>query len=319
VIEKGAKERMHPRNRFRAGYDFGRLAHDNPALAAFVRPNAYGSESIDYADPGAVKALNQALLKQAYGLGAWDIPSGFLCPPIPGRSDYLHYLADLLAESKGGETPRGPAVAVLDIGMGANCIYPLIGASEYGWRFVGSETDPVALRWAMKLVAENPSVRGLIEGRLQPSATDCFKGVVRPGEFFDLSMCNPPFHASAEAAAAGNLRKRKNLGTNASRADALNFGGRRSELWCPGGEPGFVRRMIEQSLDFRDQCGWFTTLVSKSAHLPRFLQALREVKAAEVKVMEMTQGQKQSRILAWTFMSPVGRALLSKASTRRGR
>ena len=111
VIRKAGKERMHPRNRFRAGYDFGQLARDNPALAAFVRPNAYGSQSIDYADADAVKALNRALLKHAYGLEAWDIPAGFLCPPIPGRSDYLHYLADLLAESKGGKVPRGPTVA----------------------------------------------------------------------------------------------------------------------------------------------------------------------------------------------------------------
>ena len=318
MIGKAGKERMHPRNRFRDGYDFGRLAHDNPTLAAFVRPNAYGDESIDYANPKAVKALNQALLKQAYGLKVWDIPPGYLCPPIPGRSDYVHYLADLLAGS-GGVAPHGSSVAVLDIGMGANCIYPLIGSSEYGWRFVGSETDPVALRWAMKIVAENPSVQGLIEGRLQPSATDCFKGVARPGEFFDLSMCNPPFHASAAEATEGNLRKRRNLGTNPSRARALNFGGRSGELWCPGGEVGFVRRMIEQSLDFRDQCRWFTTLVSKSAHLPRLLQALRDAKAADVKTIDMAQGQKQGRILAWTFISPARRAMPSKASTRRGR
>ena len=171
----------------------------------------------------------------------------------------------------------------------------------------------------MKIAAENPSVQGLIEGRLQPSAPHCFLEVIRPGEFFELSMCNPPFHASAEEAAAGNLRKRKNLGTNASGAKALNFGGRRSELWCPGGEPGFVRRMIVQSRDFRDQCRWFTTLVSKSAHLPELRQALRDVKAAEVKTIGMAQGQKQSRILAWTFIRPAGHALATKASGKRGR
>ena len=52
----------------------------------------------------------------------------------------------------------------------------------------------------------------------------------------------------------------------------------------------------------RDQCRWFTTLVSKSAHLPRLHQALRDARAAEVKTIAMAQGQKQSRILAWTFM-----------------
>ena len=304
MIRTANKTRLHPRNRFRGGYDFKALVRESPALGVFVGPNPHGDESIDYADPAAVKALNQGLLKQAYGLKVWDLPPGYLCPPIPGRSDYLHYLADLLFETKRGAIPRGRSVAVLDIGLGANCIYPLIGASEYGWRFVGSEVDPVALQWAAKLSAGNPALTGLIECRLQPSLKNCFRGVIRPAEYFDLSMCNPPFHASAIEAAAGNLRKRKNLGTNTSASNRLNFGGQGRELWCPGGELGFVLRMIEQSLDFRGQCGWFTTLVSKSAHLPRLLEALRGVRAADVRTIDMAQGQKRSRILAWTFIGP---------------
>ncbi len=156
MIRPSVKEKLHPRNRFRAGYDFPKLIAGHPQLAAFVAPNAYGHASIDYADPEAVKALNQALLKSAYGITAWDVPPGYLCPPIPGRSDYLHYLADLLESERRTAPGRRRPVAVLDIGMGANCIYPLIGASEYGWHFVGSEIDRVALRWAKKVVAANP-------------------------------------------------------------------------------------------------------------------------------------------------------------------
>ncbi len=318
MIRAAGKERLHPRNRFRAGYDFGKLVRQSPALAAFVKPNPHGDESVDYADPRAVKALNQALLEQAYGLQGWDLPPGYLCPPVPGRSDYLHYLADLLAGTKRDALPRGRSVAVLDIGVGANCIYPLIGASEYGWRFVGSETDPVALAWAVSLVARNPGLASLIEGRLQPSATDCFRGVVRPGEFFDLSMCNPPFYASAAEAAAANLRKRRNLGSKTSRASLRNFGGRNAELWCPGGELGFVQRMIAQSIEFAYQCRWFTTLVSKSVHLPRLREALRDADAADLTTIDMAQGQKQSRILAWTFMGPDQGGPPAKASTRPG-
>lgn len=316
VIRTATKEGLHPRNRFRAGYDFRKLIGKSPALAAFVKLNAHGNESIDYADPHAVKALNQALLEVAYGIRGWDIPSGYLCPPVPGRSDYLHYLADLLAGTRGAP-PRGGSVAVLDIGMGANCIYPLIGASEYGWRFVGSETDPVALGWAADLVARNPGVSALIEGRRQPSPADCFRGVVRPGEFFDVSMCNPPFHASAAEAAAANLRKRRNLGSKTSGASSRNFGGRGAELWCRGGELGFVLRMIAQSIEFAGQCRWFTTLVSKSAHLPRLREALRDAGAAEVRTIDMAQGRKQSRILAWTFASRGGKPPSTRASSTR--
>jgi len=293
-MSEGIKEGLHPRNRFRTRYDFPQLIECSPGLAAFVKKNAHGDDSIDYADPQAVKALNQALLKQAYGLQHWDIPPGYLCPPIPGRSDYIHHLADLIV------LRRGSAVRVLDIGTGANCIYPLIGASDYGWSFVGVEVDPIALRWAKKLAASNPSVASLIEFRQQKSAMNCFQGIILPSERFDLTMCNPPFHASAAEAAAGTQRKLRNLGV---KKEVLNFGGKADELWCKGGELDFIRRMIEESAALASNCDWFTTLVSKSEHLPRLEKTLRQVKASEVRIIDMAQGQKKSRILAWTFQS----------------
>ena len=304
MIRDSGKAGLHPRNRFRGGYDFEALRAVAPRLAPFVGPNAYGDLSLDYANPDAVKALNQALLAHAYGLDRWDIPPGYLCPPVPGRSDYLHYLADLLAPGDTSTIPRGSSVRVLDIGTGANCIYPLIGAREYGWSFVGTEIDPVALRWARKNVAAHPLVADLIVGREQRSRSDSFHGVVLPAERFDLTMCNPPFHASAADAAAGTHRKQRNLGGGGRRSikPVLNFGGLPGELWCPGGELAFVRRMIKQSAALPERCRWFTALVSKSAHLPLLERALRDVQAAEVKIIDMAQGQKKSRILAWTFL-----------------
>jgi 23S rRNA (adenine1618-N6)-methyltransferase len=289
-----AKAGMHPRNRFREGYDFTALIAASPALKAFVKPNAFGDDSIDYANPLAVKALNQALLREAYALPHWDIPPGYLCPPIPGRSDYLHHLADLI------HLRRGPSVRVLDIGTGANGIYPLLGACEYGWSFVASEVDEIAFRWVGKMVMANTGVSNLIECRLQTSSAHCFHGIIQPGEHFDLTMCNPPFHASAAEAAAGSQRKLRHLGV---KKQALNFGGKSHELWCEGGELAFIRRMIGESVDYAPVCGWFTTLVSKSEHLPKLQQSLNKVNAAAVRVIEMAQGQKKSRILAWTFQN----------------
>ena len=300
MIRPSVKEQLHPRNRFRTGYDFPRLIAGSPRLAAFVAPNAYGDASVDYANPEAVKALNQALLKDAYGIESWDVAPGYLCPPIPGRSDYLHHLADLPGIGA-ASLPRLQPIVVLDIGTGASCIYPLIGAREYGWHFVGTEIDPVALQWAKELVAANQAVADLIQCRLQRSPRTCFNGVTRAGETFDLSMCNPPFHASAEAAAESNRRKRRNLGQSESMAPVLNFGGQAGELWCDGGELTFVRRMIAESAERPRLCRWFTTLVSKSTHLPRLFQSLEEVKAVDVKTVEMAHGQKTSSILAWTF------------------
>lgn len=282
------KDQLHPRSRFRSRYDFARLMTAHPALADFVQTNAHGDAGIDYADPRAVKALNAALLADAYGLRGWDIPAGHLCPPIPGRSDYIHHLADLL------ELRRGPAVRVLDIGTGASAIYPLIGACEYGWSFVGADIDANSLRWAQK----NVEGIGKIELRQQKHPEHCFRSIIRPGEHFAATMCNPPFHTSAKEAAAGTRRKQQNLGL---KSQALNFGGTAGELWCEGGELAFIRRMIAESCEFAAQVGWFTTLVSKSEHLPRLEKALRQVQAAEMRILEMAQGQKKSRALAWRF------------------
>ncbi len=291
-MESVIKSGLHPRNRFSQRYDFPELVRVCPSLAVFVKPNAHGDDSLDFADPLAVKALNQALLSHAYGLHHWDIPTGFLCPPIPGRSDYIHYLADLISMK------RGPTVRVLDVGAGANAIYPLIGASEYGWRFVGAEVDSLAFEWGRKMIANHPSVAGLIEYRQQNSVQACFNGIIKAGEHYELTMCNPPFHPSAAEAAMGSQRKWRNLGRTKA---GLNFGGRAGELWCEGGELAFIRRMIAQSVPYAQQVNWFTTVVSKSAHLPTLERALVKTKASDIKIIEMAQGQKKSRILAWTF------------------
>lgn len=290
---------MHRRNRFRTGYDFARLTAAFPTLAPFVVHNPRGEATVDFADPGAVLALNQALLREAYGV-EWSLPTGALCPPIPGRSDYLHHLADLLSGGDDQAIPRGPRVTILDIGAGASCIYPLIGASEYGWRFVATNADQTAHRWARQIVRINRQVAGLIEGRHQPDRRSCFAHVTGPGDRFLACMCNPPFHASAEEAAAASARKRRHLALDDETA-ALNFGGTAHELWCDGGEAGFIERMIGESAKRPRLCVWFTTLVSKSAHLPRLRRALTQAEAANVCTIDMAQGQKRSRILAWTF------------------
>jgi 23S rRNA (adenine1618-N6)-methyltransferase len=291
------KHELHPRNRHRGRYDFPRLIQASAELGPFVAPNKYGDLSIDFADVRAVKALNRAILKLFYDINDWDIPDGYLCPPIPGRADYIHHVADLLADAK------KPGIRVLDIGTGANVIYPLIGHREYGWAFVGTETDRGALESAQAILEKNPSFGEAIELREQKSRESVFQGIIRPGDRFDLTTCNPPFHASAAEARAGTERKWRGLRKAPAKKPSakLNFGGKDAELWCPGGELAFVLRMIAESAAFAGQCGWFTALVSKESNLPEIGRALEAAKVQDRRILEMAQGQKRSRIAAWTF------------------
>ncbi len=281
---------MHPRNRHLSRYDFNQLVKACPELATHVFMNKFGDESIDFANPESVKLLNKAILKDFYKIDWWDIPPNYLCPPIPGRADYLHYVADLI--------PKGKSILALDVGVGANCVYPLIGQYEYGWKFIGSDIDQGALASAQNILDHNPHLKGVIELRLQSSVDQIFRGILRPDELIDFSLCNPPFHASAEDAMAGTNRKLKNLGLKKS---VLNFGGKANELWCQGGEKAFVKKMINESAAISSQCLWFTTLISSKENLFDLERELKRVNAFEVKKIEMSQGQKVSRILAWTF------------------
>lgn len=283
---KSLKSELHSRNRHKGQYDFPKLMQASPALAPYVIKNDFGNDSINFANPKAVKALNQALLKYFYGL-VWDIPDNNLCPPIPSRADYIHYLADLIGK-------KGSDVKILDIGVGANCIYPLIGYKEYGWHFVGSDIDKKSVDLASQLVTQN-NLSPFITIKHQMSSHKIFEGIVGE-DVFDACICNPPFHTSAQEARAGTERKWKNLKV---KTKALNFGGQSNELWCPGGEVGFITRMIEESPHVN--CQWFTTLVSKSESLPSLEKALAKVKPKQVKIIPMGQGQKISRILGWIF------------------
>ena len=298
------KTKLHLRNKHRERYDFGLLTKTCPDLAQYVKLNVYNDESIDFADPNAVKMLNKALLKHYYDIDNWDIPENYLCPPIPGRADYIHHASDLLGSKNFGKIPVGDKIKCFDIGVGANCVYPIIGNKEYGWSFIGSDIDTTAIASANKIIESNPFLKDKIEIRFQHQPNDIFFGVIKKDELIDLSICNPPFHSSLAEAKEGTLRKLNNLNTEKITKPVLNFGGQNCELWCKGGEEKFIRDMIRQSKLYAASCFWFSTIVSKQKHLKNIYEALQTAEAVEVKTIPMGQGNKSSRIIAWTFLSP---------------
>ncbi|MBK6953063.1 MAG: 23S rRNA (adenine(1618)-N(6))-methyltransferase RlmF [Crocinitomicaceae bacterium] len=302
-IHPEIKLELHSRNKHRERYNFKALIGASSELGAFVAKNKFGDESIDFSDPAAVKALNKALLKLHYGIDYWDIPQNYLCPPIPGRADYVHHASELLGSVNNGKVPTGKQIKVLDIGTGASCIFPIVGTIEYGWSFVASDIDKIALESAGRIIANNKSLRGNIELRFQSNPRNIFYGMFQKEEVFDLTICNPPFHASLEESQEASLRKVKNLKGIKVSKPILNFGGQNNELWCEGGELRFVKDMIFQSKQFAESCLWFSTTVSKQSNLKAIYTILKRVEAVEVKTLPMAQGNKTSRVVAWTFLS----------------
>lgn len=291
---------LHPRNLHQGQYNFAELIKALPALQRFVCSNESGGQTINFSDNAAVVALNQALLARYYSVKFWQLPQGYLCPPVPGRADYVHYIADLLARAY-PQLPTGRQITLLDIGTGANLIYPIIASQSYGWQVWASDIDPVALRVAQTIVTSNPSLKQLV--RIVPQHGDgIFSGVIQSQQRFHLTMCNPPFYASAAEAEAASSRKWTNLG-KVQQGSARNFAGQQHELWCLGGELAFISQMIRESISFKQQVCWFTTLVSQQKHIKPLVTLLNSAGAVQTDIIEMRQGQKVSRILAWSFLS----------------
>jgi 23S rRNA (adenine1618-N6)-methyltransferase len=299
MINKQQTKTLHPRNLHNTRYDFEALCQTNQELKQYVSLNKYDDLSIDFANPKAVLCLNKTLLQHHYDIQNWKIPQDYLCPPIPGRADYIHYIADLLGKK---ENIKG-----LDIGVGANCIYPIIGISVYNWKFTVSEIDPIAIDNLKEILSANKKLQDNILIKLQKNKNYIFDGVIDESDKFDFTMCNPPFHKSSSDAQNGSNRKVSNLTKKKTNNATLNFAGQSNELWCQGGELAFIKKMITQSAKYKNNCLWFTTLVSKTDHLKEIYRALKKVNSVKVETIEMKQGQKITRFVAWSFLDKESR------------
>jgi len=305
ALEKSKQEetRLHPRNKNRDRYDLGALIVAVPDLANYVKPNKFGDDTVDFSDPIAVKLLNKALLSHYYGIKYWEFPEDNLVPPIPGRADYIHHAADVLTQSNFGRMPAGNKITCLDIGVGANCIYPILGVTEYGWNFIGADINPDSIASAQNIVDNNVVLTGKIDLRLQQNPKTIFKVILSAEEKIDITICNPPFHASADEAQNGTRRKVANLSGKRDKTPELNFAGISNELIVEGGESKFIDTMISESKVVAKNCFWFSTLVSKQSNLKGIYKALESAGTVENKTIAMGTGNKSTRIVTWTFLS----------------
>ena len=166
---------------------------------------------------------------------------------------------------------------------------------------LGRSFDPCTLR-AIRCASEQDiiddnNLDAKIELRQQFDEQNILTGIIEAGDSFAVSMCNPPFYASAEEARGANRRKTRNLGTNTVR----NFSGNNNELWYVGGEKAFLHNYLYQSSLHKDVCIWFTSLVSKKENVESLKKSAVKLGASTFKSIPMQQGNKVTRIVAWSF------------------
>lgn len=286
---------MHKKNKHTDDYDFNQLSLVHTDLESFIFTNANNKKTIDFANPKAVKALNTALLKSHYDVAFWDFPDHFLCPPIPGRVDYIHHVSDLLNRSKLTEN-----ITVLDIGTGANCIYPLLGNAEYDWSFIGVDSNDDALKAAQNIIHKN-NLQDQIKLKKQNDNAHVLSGVLSETDKVTVTMCNPPFFKNEEDALKATTSKLKGLGKPTDQM-VRNFAGQAHELWYKGGEKAFLHNYLYESSLLKTQSYWYTSLVSNKDNVKTINQSLKKLGATAVLTIGMNIGNKKSRIVAWTFL-----------------
>src|SRR5690606_29567508 len=90
------KATLHPRNRHQGRYASPARITLWPQLARSASTSPSANPSIHFARPAAVTVFDPTLLPPSSAIPPCTPPAAYLCPPIPGRADYLHGLADLL-------------------------------------------------------------------------------------------------------------------------------------------------------------------------------------------------------------------------------
>lgn len=279
---------MHPNNKHIKGYKFKALAKEFPALEDFLFVNEHGKDTLDFSDKDCVRLFNQALLKKYYGVAHWDIPAGNLCPTVPGRADYLHYVQDIIGV---GEK------RILDIGTGASVIYPLLGQAAFAWSFVGTDIDKQALAHAQQLLHSNTISLEQIELKAQENEQYIFQGIIKPTDLFDACICNPPFFESEKQALSWNIKKWK--GNQGKQVGTVN------ELIFEGGEQAFITQMITESVGFQKQIKLFSCLVSRKSTMSFIEATCSKLGINQLRFVAMKTGRKHTRLAVWSFQKNV--------------
>ncbi|KAJ3589976.1 hypothetical protein NHX12_007933 [Muraenolepis orangiensis] len=287
---------MHPRNRYKdTPPDFAYLASKYPEFQQHVHTSIAGRSMLNFKEPEAVRALTCTLLKEDFGLSI-AIPLERLIPTVPLRLNYIHWVEDLVGGQ--GQPRKG-----IDIGTGASCIYPLLGATMNGWYFLATEVDDICFDYATKNVAQN-NLSELIKGKPMvkvPHKTLLMDALKEETTIvYDFCMCNPPFFANQLEAKGENSRNSRRPPPS-----SVNTGGV-TEIMAEGGELEFVKRIIHDSLQLRTRLSLgFKPNQPQPAVTPESMLGYQSNQVPKVTHTEFCQGRTMRWALAWSFYDDV--------------
>lgn len=256
-------------------YNFSHLKSKYPKLSALIdsSPKYY-----DFQDPQFVKLLTTCILKEYHDVDI-VLSDKNLIPRVPNRYVYLMWVSKIVQFFEKQVRLNNRDVIIVDIGTGASCIYCILGASMFpSWKFVGTEINPESIEFALNNNINNSNLDRITllkidnaidnngdqnEEIFSPSLTDSFNNISLKlkDRRIILSMCNPPFFDESTDRNSEEFKKKIEI-TNLT-ADS-------TELFYKGGEVGFVKKMISESMKHAKDQGefaWFTSMIGKFGSL----------------------------------------------------
>lgn len=277
-------DRMNPKNKyFKNPPDFKILSEKHPEFRKYIKKVNENYYTIDWKDSNALKELCRVLLLNDYNIQYWEIPDGYLIPSITGRCNYIHWIHDLLEEDC---IQNSELITGIDIGCGANCIYPLLGNKIYKWKYVCSEVNSMSIEIANRIINKN-NLTEEINIIHQTNSKYIYKNILSSTSHIYFSMCNPPYFSFEE-------KKHDNPNTSCEYTS--------QEVYCEGGEYKFIKKMIKESKIFQNNVIWFTTLVGKKSNLNLLLEYLAKIKEIKrIKDITFYQGKLARWGLAWSY------------------
>ncbi|RMX97625.1 hypothetical protein D0868_10545 [Hortaea werneckii] len=275
--------------------DFDVLAAKDHEFAAICKVSK-NKRWVDFQDPKVVKQLTNSLLKHDFGLEL-QLPDDRLCPPVPVRWNYIRWIQELLDttnDTYSDQYDPGREVKGLDIGAGASCIYGLLACkTRPGWLIAGIDIDAHSLMHARVNVESNH-----LADRIRLVQTDPNDPLIplqqMQCETLDFVMTNPPFYDS--------MQDMQSSYTNKHAPPSAICTGSENEMICPGGDVGFVTRILDESLRLRDRVQWYTAMLGKMSSLQRIVSKLKENGVSNFAVTCLQAGHRTKRwAVAWSF------------------
>uniref|UniRef100_A0A914DWJ5 U6 small nuclear RNA (adenine-(43)-N(6))-methyltransferase n=1 Tax=Acrobeloides nanus TaxID=290746 RepID=A0A914DWJ5_9BILA len=294
---------MHPKNPYKDNPpDFQYLAKKFPEFRAYCTLDIGGKVHLNFEDPDAVRVLAQTLLREDFDLDV-ELPSNSLIPRVPQRLNYILWIDDLLKYNGFNENVIG-----IDIGTGASCIYPLLGAKLYGWHFFATDVDKESIR-----VAEINVEKNFLSEHILVLPTDgkhALQDVIRYCGSVPVTfcMCNPPFFLLEESSKkfipdeSGVLKNLCGLTVDSTRNGPRSVTvAKEHELAIEGGEVAFVSKIIEESVALQKAVRIYTSMVGKKASMVQLKKKLSRLTNVNYTVSTLSQGRTQRWVLAWSF------------------